>query len=331
LYPGLSNQKEIKLLFPLLRELPNDPLWTFLGTVFGIIGVITSLFLFIFLIWSAFQHPGRRPLMFEHMRTDQEALGAPYQLGNHRATYKPSMISQVTFWSFIFILGCVCLFAAFTSLHRFSNFIWLCLGGLSFVGIALYGSITAYQNRVLRVFVYDYGFIHVGSQSRQALSWQNVEAVWHKVKIPRLRRSAYKTFVHTYIVDGIDGIQLKLDNTFAHLRDLGRSLEVGTAPYIFPRVLKTYQMSQPVLFGPLTVTTLGLSYSAETLPWTEMKSIKIDEYIGEIVIKKHEKLSSWASIDLGNLPNVEVFRMLIQHITGRTPSTKWGPNLTDVI
>jgi hypothetical protein len=62
-----------------------------------------------------------------------------------------------------------------------------------------------------------------------------------------------------------------------------------------------------------------------------MKSIKIDEYIGEIVIKRQGQLLSWASIELGDLPNVEVFRMLIQHITGRTPSTKWGPNLTDVI
>jgi hypothetical protein len=314
----------------MLRELPNDPIWI-VGTIFGIIVVITSLCLFIFFIWSAFQYPGRRLLMFQHMRTDQEALGAPYQLGNHRATYKPSAISQVIFWSFIFILGCAGIFAAFTSFDRFSDAIWLCLGGLSFVGIALYGSITAYQNRILRVFVYDYGFIYVGRKDRQALYWQDIEAVWHKVKLRRARRSSYRTFVHTYIVNGIDGTQLELDNTFAHLRDLGRSLEVGMALYIFPRVLKTYQMSQAVVFGLLTVTTLGLSYRAETLPWTEMKSIKIDEYIGEIVIKRQGQLLSWASIELGDLPNVEVFRMLIQHITGRTPSTKWGPNLTDVI
>lgn len=317
-------------MLPSFSEFPHDPLlWTVLGTLFGSIGGVTSLCLGIFFLWSAFQYPGI--LMVERMRTDQDALGAPYQLGNHRATYKPSTISQLLFWSVLFLSGGVCIFAACTSFPRLSDVLWFCLGGLLCMGIALSGSITAYQHRVLRVFVYEYGLIYVGRESLQALSWHHVEAVWHQVKIRRSRRSAYKTFVHTYIVDSIDGTQLKLDHTFAHLRDLGRSLEVGTAPYLFPRVLQTYQMGQPVLFGPLTVTTLGLSYKAEMLPWTEMKSIKIDEYTGEIVITKHRKLLSWATIDSSNLPNVEVFRMLIEHLTGRTPSTKWGPNLTDII
>jgi hypothetical protein len=95
--------------------------------------------------------------------------------------------------------------------------------------------------------------------------------------------------------------------------------EVGTAPYIFPRVLNTYQMSQAVVFGPLTVTPWGLSYREKTLPWTEMKSIKIDENYGQIAIKKQGKLFGWASVALSDLPNVEVFRMLVQHVTGVRP------------
>jgi hypothetical protein len=50
-----------------------------------------------------------------------------------------------------------------------------------------------------------------------------------------------------------------------------------------------------------------------------MKSIKIDENYGQIVVKKQGKLFGWVSMALGDLPNVEVFRMLVQHITGVRP------------
>jgi hypothetical protein len=175
------------------------------------------------------------------------------------------------------------------------------------------------RNRAMRVFVYDSGLIYVGRKSRQTIYWQHVQAVWHQVEKHTSTDSdgsSTTTIVHTYTVDCSDGTRLKLDQTFAHLRQLGRSVEVGTAPYIFPRVLNAYRRSRSVVFGCLTVTSWGLCYRAKTLPWTETKSIEIDEYNGRIAIKKQGKLFGWASIELGDLPNVEVFRMLVQHITG---------------
>jgi hypothetical protein len=67
------------------------------------------------------------------------------------------------------------------------------------------------------------------------------------------------------------------------------------------------------------VTPQALSYGVKTFPWAEMKSIKIDESYGQIVIKKQGKRFIWASIALGEVPNVEVFRMLVEHITGVRP------------
>jgi hypothetical protein len=263
--------------------------------------------------------------MSQYMIADPLALGAQYRLGNHRTTYKPS-----TTCSFIFLI-LVLLFAFGIGLAGgvayfgsnlfipfpfvlFILFIWLFI-----VGLILYGLVETYRNRVLRVFVYDYGLIHVGREFHQSIYWQNVEAVWHNVEKHTSTDSkghSTTTYIHTYTVRCIDGTQLKLDRTFARLQQLGKSIEVGTAPYIFPRVLKVYQMSQAVVFGPLTVAPWGLSYGGKTLPWTEMKSIKIDENYGLIAIKKQGKLFGWASVALSDLPNVEVFRMLVQHITG---------------
>lgn len=251
-------------------------------------------------------------------------LGAWHRLGNHRATYKPFTTCSVIFGFIFFMIGSVVTLASLLATVISANFFLLIFTpfGLLFAGAGLHFIVSAYQNRVMRVFVYDYGLIHIGRKSRQCIYWQNVQTVWHKVVEDTSTDSdghSKTTYIHTYTVNCIDGTQLKLDQTFAHLLQLGRSLEVGTAPYIFPGILKMYQMSRSVVFGSVTVTPQGLSYGAKTLPWAEVKSIKIDEYYGQIVIKKQGKLFIWASIALGDVPNVEVFRMLVQHITGVRP------------
>ena len=55
------------------------------------------------------------------------------------------------------------------------------------------------------------------------------------------------------------------------------------------------------------------------LPWSELKSLKIDEKGGQVEISKQGKLVPWAILKLEDIPNVEVLRMLVQHITGVLP------------
>jgi len=106
---------------------------------------------------------------------------------------------------------------------------------------------------------------------------------------------------------------LKLNATLENLGQLGESLERETARYLFPLALSAYQMGKPVFFGLLTVTQEGLFYESNRLLWSEVK-MKISEYHDHIVIKKHGKLFCWASVKLSDVPNVQVFKMLLHHI-----------------
>lgn len=261
--------------------------------------------------------------MSQYMTAHPLVLGTQYRLGTHRATYKPSTtcIFIVLVLLLIIVLG-IGLVGGINALSDspFMPFpggiVILCIC-LLIVGFILYGIVATYRNRTLRVYVYDYGLIHVGRQFIQSMYWQNVETVWHKVQARTSTDSnghSSTTYIHTYIVNCIDGTQLKLDGTFARLEQLGKSIEVRTASYLFPGVLKAYQMSQTTVFGPVTVAQQGLYHKAKLLPWTEMKNITIYENQGQIIIKKQGKLFPWAYIKLGDVPNVEVFRMLIQHI-----------------
>jgi hypothetical protein len=267
------------------------------------------------------------------MIDDPLSLGTQYRLGTHRATYKPPTISRMT-WvmiglSIIYVVICI------IGLLERSNSVYLDVRGqpslsviivyalvCTAVGIAVYVPLFVYRvirNRTLRLFVYDDGLIHVWHASLQAIYWQNVQAVWHDVIAETHSEYQYTpSYRHVYIVSCTDGTKITLGKTdyeFDNMKQLVKSIEGETARYLFPAVLNTYQVGQPVVFGPLTVTQEGLSHGSDMLLWSEVKSIKI-ETSGRIVIGKQGKRSNWASVKLGDVPNVEVFKMLVHHITG---------------
>jgi hypothetical protein len=275
--------------------------------------------------------------MFHKRIGDPQALGIQYQLGNYRATYKPTVVGVMILYAaylffflvgiymsgFTTILSSVALGTAFSHGNNFPSFalsglFGLLTGGLAFgllfSGLALFGIVWVYRNSGLCVLVYDYGLIYLRRKPLQTIYWQNVREVRHRVRayqagglLAWLRWEA-----HYYGVSCTDGTLHKLKWIFMK-QQLGKSIERETARYLFPAALNTYQTSHAVAFGPLTLTSQGLYYGSDLLPWSQMESIRID---GLIVIRQRGRWLRWTSVKLGEVPDVEVFRMLVLHITG---------------
>ena len=262
------------------------------------------------------------------MVTDPLLLGSQYELGNLRATYKPPTTCIIIILAILVAMGVLAtLFGiAFVFMANSPFPLIATVVGLIFIIFPGVGIVRAYRNRVLRVFVYDAGLLYLGRTSTQAVRWQNIQAVWHKVVVEthtstdgKGHTSTSTSYKHIYTLALTDGATLKLDETFAKLRELGKAIEIETAPILFPMALRTYQAYQTVQFGPISLTPQALYHRNNMLPWNELKSINIDESHGNIIIKKHGKLFRWGSASLGDVPNIEVFRMLVQHITGTWP------------
>jgi hypothetical protein len=259
---------------------------------------------------------------------DPLLLGSQYELGDLRATYKPSTTCMIIVLAILVAMGVLAMLFSMAFVFTSNSFFPLIITaiGLIFVIFPGVGIVQTYRNRVLRVFVYDAGLLYLGRTSIQAVRWQNIQAVWHNVIVQTHtstdgegHTSTSTTYKHIYTLALSDGATLKLDETFAKLRELGKTIEVETARFLFPTVLSTYQTYQTVQFGPLSLTPQALYHRNNMLPWNELKSINIDESHGNIIIKKHRKLFRWGAVSLGEVPNVEVFRMLVQHITGIRP------------
>jgi hypothetical protein len=69
-------------------------------------------------------------------------------------------------------------------------------------------------------------------------------------------------------VSSSDGTTLILGKVyhFEQMEQIGQWIEKATARYLYPTALNQYQMGQPVLFGPLTITPEGLSHQSHLLP-----------------------------------------------------------------
>jgi hypothetical protein len=260
-------------------------------------------------------------LQSQQIMADPSFLGANYQLGNHKATYKPSMVRQMIACSVTLIFGVIWTVVVWQFVLRATEPLTLAFIaiGLLVIGLALWNFWRSYRDRVLRVFIYDDGLIYVGRGSAmQTMRWQDIEAVKHNV-VEHSDSEGGRTVKHYYTLNLFDGSSLTLDRTFTNVRQLGKTIEVETAHYLYPLILDTYRTAHSATFGPLVVVPHGLYYRSGLLPWNEIKSIKIDEDRGYVTIKQSGKLLASARVPLRMMPNIEVFRMLVEHVTGVRP------------
>ncbi len=274
--------------------------------------------------------------MCQKKKADPQALGLQYQLDHYRASYKPSVVGVVVLYVvylffFLFgpsLIGTIVIVGnifAHGEIFSASEDLPFLLFGLFWSGLLLWALIWVYLYSRLRVHVYDLGLIYWQGRSPQPVYWQDVLEVRHKVRTYRgggallwLRWTS-----HVYTLSCASSKPHKLRWIFM-TQELGRSIEEGTSRYLFPTALNIYQMHYAVIFGPLIVTPQGLYYGPDLLPWNNVASIRIGS---RLVIRQQGKRKwfRWASVKLAEVPNIEVFRTLVPHITGGLVivSTAW--------
>jgi hypothetical protein len=170
--------------------------------------------------------------MSQHVMVDPLTLGAQYQLGNHKATYQPRMLTRqdivvsavlVVFISLIFII------IMFISMPSFTNKI---VGSIIIASyVLLFGTLNwnIYRKQALRLFAYEDGLIYIGRKSSPTIIyWQRVQSIVHKVKVTSSEYGSSTRDIYT--LKCTDGTSLRLDDgTFQGLGQLITSIKIKTA------------------------------------------------------------------------------------------------------
>jgi hypothetical protein len=263
--------------------------------------------------------------MSQHGMANPQTLGAQYQLGNHKATYRTPFIIQG-----IVGLGLAIIFFVLKMGSSPSNYlnIFLILSKMPdilispiFALFSLNLIFKGYTYRAMRVLVYEYGLVHTRYTPPLVIHWQNVESFFHEVE--HSQENGKTAIRYKYIILCIDGLYFDSDMSKALIN--WKFIEEEISSYLFPILLNTYERSQTVPFGPLRVTPQGLycetnylphklSGKEDMLPWNEIKRVHVDKKEGHLIIKKRGQRSKWVSIPLRKIPNVEVLKMFICHI-----------------
>ncbi len=156
--------------------------------------------------------------MSQHTMADPQALGIQHQLGNLKATYKPSLFFPIG-------ITLLCLGVSWWMGFGFT-FITLAL-----LGTLLYLGIVAYRIRRRCVFVYEHGLIHVGRKSLQTIiPWRDVREVLHTVSFGA--NDPENTFpYHHYTIIRMGGTSHTLSYPLRNIKHLGESIKMETARY----------------------------------------------------------------------------------------------------
>lgn len=201
--------------------------------------------------------------------------------------------------------------------------------GLSIVIKIAMGWIIGIRKRGSALLLYTNGLIVLQYQHKQlvfsdALHWQDVDLVWHKIY--RVQRGEDSIdVVHNYSIQNKQGAMFGGDSFEFNRRKLGYTVEQETLPYLWPATLDSYQRGSLVTFGAISISSSGISYNGQLLPWQEVKNVRSNDK-GIITIKQHSAgiLSSWAKVSDNDVPNIHLLYMLLAFIRDQQGPTAFS-------
>ena len=90
---------------------------------------------------------------------------------------------------------------------------------------------------------------------------------------------------------------------------MGEAMQQRITHALTPRALEALRTGASLPFGKLSVNPMGVSNGAETLAWSEISNVTIQN--GVIVIGKVGKRLRWTSASMAKTPNAFVFLSLV--------------------
>lgn len=190
-------------------------------------------------------------------------------------------------------------------------FLPICFGFL-FMPAGLYGLWGNWRTWNKGAALFENGFAYTEGHGIQPVAWNDIDAVFENV-VKHYRNGSYAGTVYKYTVLTRDKRRLVLDNDLPGIEQLGNEILRGSSVALFPAYWQALQNGQRLNFGPLAIDRNGIYTGSKSLPWSEIKAIRI--YQGQIGVKKESGWFNWASVSVRQIPNFYIFYDLVKRFT----------------
>lgn len=161
--------------------------------------------------------------------------------------------------------------------------------------------------------LFQQGFVISRAGKTTAARWEDVASVTQKVV--RIRRYGIPVWTsYLYTLSLANGETIRVNNAFGKTSQLGDAIQRMSANALLPRALAAFQSGQSLPFGKVSVSQAGISNGKETVPWSNIKQVTLQN--GALIIRRADKRLAWVSTPVAKTPNIYVLLALVNHIQG---------------
>lgn len=187
-------------------------------------------------------------------------------------------------------------------------------GGVGLLSIAggAWAIRTHRQEKEMSVQVYRHGLVSRKNGRITTMRWQDVQDLIVAVLYNHKLRSSF----YHYTLKDQAGAALRLNLTPGNLENpeqLAQIIQHEVTQRQLAQAVTKLNAGQPIQFGPLTVTRVGIQNGRRTLPWLDYAGARVSAK-GYFQVEERGRAKSWARIDLGKMPNVFTFLALANQL-----------------
>lgn len=190
----------------------------------------------------------------------------------------------------------------------------LVAGLLVSVPLALVGGFLLFhtwRSWPIAAALFEKGVGYRDRKGARALAWGDFDAVWQSIT-KRYVNGVYAGTTHIYRARVRGGETLVFDDRLRDVSALGEAVVKATASALLPAALRAYEAGERVNFGPIALDRGGLHSGGKSLPWAEVKAVKIER--GQISVDRDGKWFAWTRATVPQIPNFYVLVTLLDRL-----------------
>ncbi len=184
-----------------------------------------------------------------------------------------------------------------------------------------------YRERGLYVLVYPTGLLRLRRGEIDSFPWQSIDRILIKTLgsiSPQFERAADGSLLACWLpvvvpifqiwnagltVVRKDGVLARFGPVLSDYDTLAEEIQRRSFATFWPAILQYFRDGEPLPFGDLEVSSLGIRHVGKFLPWPSVKEVTISQ--GKLSIKVVGKWLPWVLLDLQTLPNPHVLVALL--------------------
>jgi len=194
-------------------------------------------------------------------------------------------------------------------------------GGLLVLAVGYWAYRATAPKRRVGVVVFQHGLVHVDAHQTRVIPWSEVARVWQRITKyydQSLQESKTKRTKYEVTLESVTAGSVHINDQFTDIAGLTNRIVAEVTQRQLPEAVRLIQQGQTLRFGPFGIGPHGIDNGQETLPWSQVRDLKVLD--GELRVKKDGRWRPWSRQNVGGIPNFFVFFAIAKKLesSGRT-------------